>query len=452
MAAPVPALPSAGTVYIEVQVDAELRDQGRCADLMKLARILNMGGVSNDNVVPLMTGIESTGEWPMADPGNMRIGLPSGYWRNWISDRSYLADRIDGAIAHALARADISAIVLVCVGDSDENLFGRGPMHLTPANFVWWSLRSTIMHKIFLVVLDGDCSTAFALRAWREITRKVTASPFAQLLHDNVGFIASGRAVSEVSTPLVTRDPGSVPTFRTATGCLPTEYVAGFFIRGSMFFREFNRVLAYGAPWLVPGPTIREFVRMLNSTFVERQGFCAEYVGGRDVSLLNVDALFPVGRRKTGEAVDDGSGLSMGELVPNIPVPFLYDDAGNLWDGLGDEQGYREELIEVKRIGFALDTAGVQRINRTVVNGPGFHPLVEELPLLPVFAMPAPLGAGKRVPGTVAPGAPPPSLPPGWTDDAGPGAAPAAVAAPAHGQAPSQAPDQGNSTQTRMGA
>jgi hypothetical protein len=126
-----------------------------------------------------------------------------------------------------------------------------------------------------------------------------------------------------------------------------------------MFVREFNRRLAYGAPWLDgrSGPVnVCHFAKLMNSTFVERQGFRAEYSGGRGVGLLEFNALFPVGVRDPGEEVDGRSEVKLGDLVPALEVSLAYDDAGKLWDGLGGEGHYRRCLIEVQEVSFPLDT------------------------------------------------------------------------------------------------
>jgi hypothetical protein len=139
-----------------------------------------------------------------------------------------------------------------------------------------------------------------------------------------------------------------------------------------MFCRQLNMVLAYGSGY-APSMSVTNFIRLLNPSSFEQQGFSAEYVGGSGVALLGVDTLFPVGGRLPATDLPGWTGRVPDDLISDQPIGSLPDDRGFAVP-LGAETRHSKQLIVLPHVGAGC--------SQTVISTDHIadHPLVTRLP------------------------------------------------------------------------
>jgi hypothetical protein len=359
-------------VYILVQGTTDFASQRHSADLLRLMWILYLGGVNAADVTVFIAGQACA--LPLRGPGLNPFEFPVEFWSQAITDRLDLADSVAGHVALAISRNDVSGVVLVYLGDAQESALGEGTERVTVNNVCFWARLCAFTHRTFLGVFAGKCSTVFAETVWRVLTN-CPRQEGAQLLSDYVGFITSSRDVYASSTPVVSRYLGVVELFGEFAGPLPGGFLPGFYIRGSMFCRQLNRLLAYGFGCSAT-TTVSDFVRLLNPRNVEQQGFWAEYVGGPGASLLPLSAFFPVGTQQPTSEIHKGLPVQVKDLIAAEELGELVDDPDFNLAKPGDKSWFCRQLIEAQRCGFTPEQPGT-RINIEDIVG---HPLLERLP------------------------------------------------------------------------
>jgi hypothetical protein len=367
--------PAKKIFYILVQGSIGFSSHCDQCVLIQLPWLFSLAEVSPNDVRAFFGKFKRIPGRPLLAPGKGPYEIPAEYDNaqciNWRFD--FMGEMIRRAIREACGRGDVGTVVLLY---SNHGMKDNFP--LKPDNFADWAEVCALRHKPFLAVLDACYSTVFAAAALESLKYPYLESAAELDLFDrHVGFITSASGICARSTAMVSEDDGLVNLFGQKD---PQEqWARGFFLRSSMFFRQFNWLLAYGFPLDSTPPdappslsarlaapasdrnmNIKQFVERMNlRCFPGGHGFHASLVAAEAFESQQFSSFFsipPLGDLKPSTLIDASrwSGITIGDVIPAARLGRLCDDVSPLEEE--EEEG--EERVSGSEVVLDLPPPG----------------------------------------------------------------------------------------------
>jgi hypothetical protein len=376
-----------GVAFVIVQAGNGLCGQCDLGNVVQFLWLCWYAGVPWDHIRAFMQNglADKDKSWP--DPRYPQISPtpltpPADYEHSIVHTRTNLVEQAGDAICAFAKDRGVSRIVFVYVNHGARKTLDV-PDH-SPAfsidNFVRWCGLAERRKKPILFVLDACHSTTFARRVCSAL-RDDNAGDVAGL-DQFTGFLTSAGKPSFTSAIVVSCDPRLVylldETSQGDSQAQPGSFsqggslALGYRVSNSMFFRAFLLEVTYRLS-LSDGVTIADLPDHMNVGGPFRHGFDAAFVPVPDPAAipppppsqfgaLALRDFFPWDRVQDATVVNDGTGVTFGDIIPSAPLGGLWDDISRFWrQGVRAKAAFAYAFVEI-----GLDEQGkkvVEKIN-----------------------------------------------------------------------------------------